>query len=257
MKTRIISIANQKGGSGKTTTAVNLAAALAQSGRRALLADLDPQGQATLHLGRDPEAAVNSVYEVIRGQIPAEEALVPILDGLDLLPANVHLANAEEELRAEPGRENLLRAALEPVERRYDYILIDCPPSLGLLTLAALVASNEVIITVQAQFFALAGSGKLLETVELVRSRGLNPGLRISGILATIYDQRTALASEVAAEMKKHFPGRVFKTLIRVNVALAEAPALGLDIFRYQANSHGAEDYLALAEEIINQEGSG
>lgn len=255
MNTRIISIANQKGGSGKTTTAVNLAAALARKDRRTLLVDLDPQGHATLHFGKNPENLESSVYEVIRGQVKAEGALVPILAGLDLLPANVHLANAEEELRATPGRENLLRTALEPVERHYDYILIDCPPSLGLLTLAALVASGEVIITVQAQFFALAGSGKLLETVELVRSRGLNPGLKLSGILATIYDQRTALAAEVVAEMKKHFPGMVFNTPIRVNIALAEAPARGLDIFRYEANSHGADDYLALAGELIEQEG--
>jgi len=257
MKTRIISIANQKGGSGKTTTAVNLAAALARSGRRALLVDLDPQGHATLHLGKDPEKLASSASQVLTGNARAEEATVPILDGLDLLPAGPDLANAEAILRDRPGRENALRVALEPVERHYDYILIDCPPSWGLLNLAALAASGEVIITAQAQFFALAGVGKLLETVELVRSRGLNPGLKVSGILATIYDCRTTLAGEVLDRLKKLFPGMVFKTPIRVNVALAEAPIRGLDIFRYQANSHGAEDYLALAGEIINQEGNG
>lgn len=254
MRSRVIALANQKGGSGKTTTTVNLGAALARSGRRVLLVDLDPQAHATLHLGQDPERLVNSVYEVLRGQIRTEEAAVKILDKLDLLPANVHLANAEEELRGISGRETLLRRALEPLERDYDYILVDCPPSLGLLTLAALVASREVFIALQAQYLALAGSGKLLETVELVKSRGLNRELEISGVLATMYDQRTALSEEVLAEMKKHFKDRVFKTLLRVNVALAEAPIRGLDIFRYQEASHGAEDYAALAREVIRQE---
>lgn len=254
MRTRTIALANQKGGSGKTTTAVNLGAALARAGRRVLLVDLDPQAHATLHLGQNPETLGNSVYEVLKGQLRAEEAAVRILDRLDLLPANVHLANAEEELRDIKGRETLLRAALGPLERSYDYILVDCPPSLGLLTLAALVASGEVIVALQAQFLALAGSGKLLETVELVKSRGLNAGLEISGVLATMYDQRTTLSEEVLAEMRKHFKGKVYRALIRGNVALAEAPIRGLDIFRYQAASHGAEDYAALAREVIRQE---
>lgn len=255
MKTRIIALANQKGGSGKTTTAVNLAAALARSGRRVLLVDLDPQGHATLHLGKEPEKLASSASQVLTGHARAEEVTVPILDRLDLLPANSDLANAEAMLRDRPGRENALRAALEPVERHYDYILIDCPPAWGLLHLAAMTAAGEVIITVQAQFFALAGAGKLLDTVALVRERGLNPGLKTAGILATIYDGRTALAGQVLEQLKKLFPGRVFDTPIRVNVALAEAPIRGLDIFRYQENSHGAEDHLALAGEIMRQEG--
>lgn len=253
MRTRTIALANQKGGSGKTTTAVDVGAALARAGKKVLLVDFDPQAHATLHLGQDPEAVVNSVYEVLTGAIRAEEAVLRAAEGLDLMPANVHLANAEEELRNRPGRENLLRAAIDPLRGSYDYILIDCPPALGLLTLGALVAAREVIVTLQAQFLALTGSGKLLETVELVRQR-INPELEIAGVVATMYDQRTRLSEEVVAEIKKHFKGKVYKTMIRVNVALAEAPIRGLDIFRYEPASHGAQDYEALAQEIIRQE---
>ena len=253
MKTRIIALANQKGGSGKTTTTVNLGAALARRKKKVLLIDLDPQAHASLHLGISPEDEVNSVYEVIQGEIRAEDAAVGILENLDLLPADVHLAGAEEYLHNKPGRESYLKEAIKPLRGRYEYILIDCPPSLGLLTQNALTAAQEVFIALQSQYLALAGSGQLLEVVELVKER-INPALKITGIISCMFDKRTNLSREVLGELKKHFKGRVFKTSIRVNVALAEAPIRGQDIFRYEPRSHGAQDYKSLAREVIKQE---
>ena len=250
---RVIAVFNHKGGVGKTTTVVNLGAALARLGRRVLLVDADPQACLTVHFGLDPETATDTIYEVLCRDLPLESAVRPVEeDNLSYVPAHLELAGAELELATTMGRERLVRDALDGFLRTHpgwDYVLFDCPPSLGLLTVNALTASDEVFVPLQTEFLALRGVGKLVEVVTLVRRR-LNPGLRITGILPTLSRTGTLLAREVTEEIAKYFGPKVFKTRIRNNVRLAEAPSHGKSIFAYAPRSAGAEDYAALAEEV-------
>lgn len=250
--THTYALVNQKGGVGKTTTAINLAAYLAQLGQRVLLVDLDPQANATSSLGMDKNKVDGGVYAALLGDAQASDLMMhsPRLK-LALIPASPALAGAEIELVGVLARESQLLKALKPVEKNYDYVLIDCPPSLGLLTLNALVAARSgVIIPVQAEYLALEGLGQLSHTISRVRA-ALNTGLTIRGVVITMFDARTALAGQVVAEVRKHFPGKVFKSLIPRSVRLAEAPSHGLPISTYSPSSAGGAAYQALAEELL------
>jgi chromosome partitioning protein len=251
---RIIAVFNHKGGVGKTTTVANLGAALARRGRRVLLVDADPQACLTVHFGLDPEGSEKTIYDVLCRDLPLS-ATVRELEGGSLLgvPSHLDLAGAELELATAMGRERLLRDALERYLRDegkgLDYVIFDCPPSLGILTVNVLTACDEVFVPLQTEFLALRGVGKLVEVVTLVRRR-LNPNLRITGILPTLARTGTLLAREVQEEITRHFGSKVFKTKIRSNVKLAEAPSHGKSIFAYAPGSAGAEDYAALAAEV-------
>ncbi len=248
---RAIALANQKGGVGKTTCCVNLAAGLAGAGKRVLLVDVDPQANASIHLGVEVHRLERTLYDVLVSDAPADEVLVrEVRERLDLLPAGLDLSAAEVELAGEVGREAVLAGALDGVRDAYDFVLFDCPPSLGLLAINAFCASREVFIPVQTEFFALRGISKLVEVVALVRRR-LNPMLRVTGVIATMVDMRTNLAREVLEDVRNFFGGRVFETVIRVNVRLAEAPGFGKTIFEYDSGSHGAEDFTSLAREVL------
>jgi len=252
----IYTLANQKGGVGKTTTAINLSAFLAQLGQRVLIVDLDPQANATSCLGVDKNSVKGGTYEVIIGSAPAS-AFVLYHSGfkLSLLPSSAALAGAEIELVALPERESLLRKALLPIKERYDYILIDCPPSLGLLTLNGLVAAqNGVLIPVQCEYLALEGIGHLTQTLTRIRS-GLFPGLRIRGVVLTMYDTRTKLSHDVVEEVRRHFPNQVFQTVVPRSIRLAEAPSFGQPINSFAPESVGAQAYSALAREILEGDG--
>jgi len=244
----IISLLNHKGGVGKTTSAINIGAGMVELGRRVLLVDLDPQANLTLSLGipRQP----NTIYEAVRGESP----LVPynVREGLDVVISTLDLSGAEMELINEAGREFILRELFDPIREDYDYIIIDCPPSLGLLTLNALTSSDLVYIPLQTEFLAMQGLAKIQQVINKVKLR-LNKGLEVGGVIATMYDHRKVLNRDVVETIKKYFGEAVFDTMIRDNVALAEAPAQRQDIFSYSPKSPGAEDYLSLCREILTR----
>jgi chromosome partitioning protein len=249
---RIIAIANQKGGVGKTTTAINLGACLAVAERRTLVIDIDPQANATSGLGVAKEQVERSIYDVLVDGQPAEDAIVTDVHFpyLHVLPATRDLVGVEVELVNRKGRETILREALEPLRDRYDFILIDAPPSLGMLTLNTLAAADAVLIPIQCEFYALEGLSQLLNTVRIVQ-RNLNPALQIEGVLLTMYDNRLNLSRQVADEAKEYFGAKVFRTAIPRNVRIAEAPSFGEPIVLYDIVSVGAKSYLALAQEVI------
>ncbi len=250
---RIIALANQKGGVGKTTTAINLAASLASLERRVLLVDADPQANASSGLGVDITELRKTIYEGLCTDTPASDVIMASqVEGLDIIPSHIDLAGADLELLERDGREYVLREMLKPVVDRYDYIIIDCSPSLGLITVNALVAADSVIIPVQCEYFALEGISKLLNTIKIVKAR-LNPELEIEGFLMTMYDSRTRLNNQIYEEVKTHFRSLVFETVIQRNIKLGEAPSHGLPALLYDAESKGAVNHLQLAKELINK----
>ncbi len=250
---KIIALANQKGGVGKTTTSMNLAASLATLEKRVLLIDADSQANASSGLGVDLSQVDCSIYECLIGGRDVHEAIYTTdIERLDIIPSNINLVGAEVEMLSFEGREFILKRLLEPLAGDYDYILIDCSPSLGLITVNALTAANSVIIPVQCEYFALEGISKLLNTIKIVKKK-LNPALEIEGFLLTMYDSRLRLANQIYDEVKRHFQELVFKTVIQRNVKLSEAPSHGLPAILYDADSTGAKNHLALAREIINK----
>ena len=245
---KVISISNHKGGVGKTTSALNIGAGLNKLGKKVLLIDLDPQANLSQSLGIIEHE--KNIYGAIRGEYKLQP--INIIKGLDLIPSTLDLSGAEVELSGEAGREYILKELIDPIKKQYDYVIIDSPPSLGLLTINSFTASDEVLIPLQAQYLAKQGLTKLVEVIDKIKKR-LNKSLKVGGVFITQYDNRKVLNRDVVTTIKSHFKNEVFKTKIRDNVALAEAPTQGVDIFRYQPKSKGAEDYLALCREIVKK----
>ena len=252
-QTKVMAIINQKGGVGKSTTAINLSAALGEMGKQVLLVDLDPQGNSSSGLGIEKSRVEHCVYDVLLNDVPVEDVIIPdVCEGLDVIPATINLAGAEVELVAEMARENRLCDSVGSLRGKYDYVFIDCPPSLGLLTVNALVAADKLLIPIQCEFYALEGVTKLLDSMKRVKTR-LNPSLDIFGVLLTMYDGRTTLSKQVVEEVRNYFGKIVFDTLIPRTVKLSEAPSFGQPITQYDPSGKGAQSYVDLAKEVINR----
>lgn len=250
---RVLAITNQKGGVGKTTTSINLAASLVTAGRRVLLVDLDPQGNATMGSGIDKRGLKSTVYQVLLGETPISAVrLRSQSGGFDVIPANRELAGAEVEMVDLPERETRLKTALDEIRNQYDFVLIDCPPALNLLTVNGLCAANAVMIPMQCEYYALEGLSDLVQTIKKVRTN-LNPGLEIEGLLRTMYDPRNMLAQQVSDQLQQHFGDKVYRTVIPRNIRLAEAPSHGLPVLNFDRQSKGALAYLALAGEMLGK----
>lgn len=251
---KIIAITNQKGGVGKTTTCVNLASYVADAGKKVLFIDMDPQGNGCASLGVEIEKGKNSIYEVLLGEINIKEAIYPsVVKKLDVIPSTVDLSGAEVDLVYVENREKVLKEALDTVKDCYDFVFIDCPPSLGLLTVNALTATNSIIIPIQCEYFALVGLGQLMNTVRLIKKH-LNPGIEIEGVLLTMKDNRSNLVAQVADEIKKYFEAKVYNTTIPRNIRLAESPSHGKPIMLYDNKSRGAQSYKALCDEFLSKQ---
>lgn len=252
-QTKVIAIINQKGGVGKSTTAINLSAALGELGKQVLLVDLDPQGNSSSGLGIEKSQVNNCIYDVLLNDVSIEDVIIPdVGEGLDVVPATINLAGAEVELVSEMARENRLKDAVGSLRGKYDYVFIDCPPSLGLLTVNALVAADKLLIPIQCEFYALEGVTKLLDSMKRVKTR-LNPTLDIFGVLLTMYDGRTTLSRQVVQEVRGYFNKTVFETLIPRTVKLSEAPSFGQPITQYDPSGKGAQSYINLAKEVIQR----
>ena len=250
---RIIAIANQKGGVGKTTTSINLSAAMAASGKKILVIDTDPQGNTTSGFGIEKNDLENTIYELMLSECSIKECILnDVIDGVSIIPSNVNLAAAEIELIGIDKKEFILKREVEWIKDSYDYIIIDCPPSLNLLTLNAMTTADSVLVPIQCEYYALEGLSQLIHTINLVKER-LNPDLDMEGVVFTMYDSRTNLSSQVVENVKSHLNQRVFETVIRRNIRLAEAPSYGMPINMYDAKSAGAEAYMSLAGEILNR----
>ena len=251
---RVIAVANQKGGVGKTTTAINLSACLAEKGQKVLAIDMDPQGNMTSGLGIDKDEVEKNIYDLMIGQAGVDEVLQKeAIENLDVIPTSIDLSAAEIELIGVDDKEFIIRNAVQPIKDDYDYIIIDCPPSLGLLTINALAMTNTVLIPIQCEFYALEGVSQLMNTISLVK-QGLNPQLEIEGVLMTMFDSRTNLSNQVVDEVVDYFKDKVYETMIPRNVRLAEAPSYGQTIFEYANSSKGSKAYLALAKEFIQRQ---
>ena len=252
---RVIAVANQKGGVGKSTTAINLSACLAEKGKKVLAIDIDPQGNTTSGLGVDKNNVENTLYELLLGEAEAKDTIVKdVVENVDLIPSNVNLSGAEIELIGVDEKEYIMKKIIDKVRRKYDYIIMDCPPSLNMLTINALTAANSVLVPIQCEYYALEGLSQLIHTIELVKER-LNKKLVMEGVVFTMYDARTNLSLQVVENVKDNLQQNIYKTIIPRNVRLAEAPSYGQPITWYDTRSAGAEAYRLLAEEVINREG--